>query len=340
MLLRRHDARHGRAFGFAVKAVVTGGGGFVGGALIRRLRARGDDVVAIVRDPAKATALGELGCTLVAGDLGTMDATSLVEVMAGSSALFHLAGSYRVGIPESEHVAMFTANVVATRAMLDAGAAAGVARMVYASTANVLGDTRGQVVDETYRRPQPPAFLSYYDETKYMAHLAAEERIAGGMPVLIAMPSMVYGPGDRSQAGGVIRQAMSGRLSVLSGADLGGSFVHVDDVAEGMVLVHDRGNLGESYILSGEIATLGEVVRRAAAVAGQAPPRITTPTWLLRAVAPIAEIVGPILPGDEPNVAEMIRASNGVTYWVSPAKAQRDLGYAARDLEAGLRTLL
>lgn len=323
-----------------MKAVVTGGGGFIGGALIRRLRNRGDDVVAIVRDPAKATVLEELGCTLVTGDLGTMDAASLTELMSGSSALFHLAGSYRVGIPESEHVAMFTANVVATRAVLDAGAAAGVTRMVYASTGNVLGDTHGQVVDETYRRPSPPAFLSYYDETKYMAHVAAEERIAAGLPVLIAMPGMVYGPGDHSQVGGVIQQAMSGRLPILSGADLGGSFVHVDDVAEGMMLVHDRGSLGESYILGGEIATLREVVRRAAAVAGQAPPRITTPTWLLQAIAPIAEIIGPVLPGDEPNVAEMIRASNGVTYWVSPAKAQRDLGYTPRDLEAGLRTLL
>lgn len=323
-----------------MRAFVTGGGGFIGRALIRQLRDRGDDVVAIVRDLERDTDLEELGCTLVAGDLGAMGARRLAELIADASAVFHLAGIYRVGIAESEHVTMFTANVVATRTVLDAGVAAGVSRIVYASTVNVLGDTHGQVVDETYRRPQPPDFLSYYDETKTMAHLAAEERITAGASVLIAMPGLVYGPGDHSQVGGVIRQAMSGELPVLSSADLGGSFVHVDDVAAGMILVHDKGTVGESYVLGGDIATLREVVRRAAAIAQQAPPRVTTPNWLLQAIVPIAEVLGPWLPGDESNVAEMIRASNGVTYWASSERAKRELGYQPRDLEAGLRTLL
>jgi nucleoside-diphosphate-sugar epimerase len=235
---------------------------------------------------------------------------------------------------------MFTANVAATRAVLDAAVAAGVARSVHVSTVNSFGDTHGQVVNETYRRPQPPAFLSYYDETKYLAHLAAEERIQAGAPVVVAIPGMVYGPGDHSQSGSVIRQAMAGQLPVLSAADLGGSFVHVDDVAAGIILVHDRGAIGEEYVLGGEIATMREVVRRATALAGVEPPRVTTPSWLLQVVAPLAEAIGPVLPGDGPNYAEMIRSSNGVTYWATDAKARRDLGYASRDLEAGLRTLL
>ncbi len=323
-----------------MKAVVTGGTGFIGGALIRQLRARGDDVVVIVRDPGRANALEELGCTLVAGDLGAMDVNRLAELLAGTDAVFHLAGSYRVGIPESEHVAMFTANVVATRALLDAAAAAGVARTIYTSTVNTFGDTHGQVVDETYQRPQPPAFLSYYDETKFLAHRAADERIGAGAPVVIAMPGMVYGPGDQSQAGGVIRQAMAGTLSVLSAADLGGNFVHVDDVAAGIILAHDRGAIGQSYVLGGEIATLREVVHRAAAIAGHEPPKFTTPSWLMQALAPVGGLIGPLLSGSEPNLAEMIRSSDGVTYWASDAKARRELGYEPRDLEAGLRTLL
>ena len=77
-------------------------------------------------------------------------------MMRGTDAVFHLAGSYRVGIPESEHVAMYAANVVATRAVLDAAVAAGVPRIVYASTVNVFGDTHAQVVDESYERPSRP----------------------------------------------------------------------------------------------------------------------------------------------------------------------------------------
>ena len=324
-----------------MKAVVTGGGGFIGQSLVRQLRARGDEVVAIVRHSGSesADALRELGCALVEGDLATMPAEALATVMQGTDAVFHLAGSYRVGIPESEHVAMYAANVVATRAVLDAAVAAGVARIVYASTVNIFGDTHAQIVDESYERSQPPAYLSYYDETKYLAHKAAAERIAAGAPILIAIPGMVYGPGDHSQAGGVIRQAMAGTLTALSAADLGGSLVQVDDVATGILLIHDRGVIGESYVLGGEITTLREVVRRAAALAGKQPPRLTTPSWMLRALIPLSPVIGPVL-GGEPNVAEMIRASDGVTHWASDAKARRELGYAPRDLETGLRTLL
>ncbi len=323
-----------------MKAVVTGGAGFIGQALVRQLRGRNDEVVAVVRDPAQASALTDLGCTLAEADLGSVTVDQLAREIAGADALFHLAGSYRVGIPESEHVAMFTANVVATRTTLDASVQAGVKRVVYASTANVFGDTHGAVVDESYRRTQPPAFLSYYDETKYLAHLAAEERIAAGAPILIVMPGMVYGPGDHSQVGGVIRQAMVGTLTVLSAADLGGSLVHVDDVAAGMLLVHDKGEIGHAYVLGGEIATLREVVRRASAIAGREPPRLTTPSWMLQAIAPLSGLIGPALGGSEPNLAETIRSSDGVTYWASSEKAKRELGYSPRDLEAGLRTLL
>jgi nucleoside-diphosphate-sugar epimerase len=323
-----------------MQAVVTGGAGFIGQAVIRQLRQRGDTVIALVRDSAKAEPLLELGCTLVEFDLATASGESLTDALRGADAVFHVAGSYRVGIPESEHAPMFAANVVATRAVLDAAVGAGVARVVYVSTGNVFGNTRGQVVDETYRRPQPQEFLSYYDETKYLAHIAAEERIAAGAPILIAMPSLVYGPGDRSQAGGVIRQAMEGTLPVLSGGDMGGTFVHVDDVATGILLVHDRGAVGESYILGGEVATLGEVVRRAAAIAGQLPPRVSTPGWLVRAMAPVGGLLGRAVGAAEPNVVETIRSSIGVTYWVSSEKAKRELGYAPRDLDTGLRTLL
>jgi nucleoside-diphosphate-sugar epimerase len=323
-----------------MQAVVTGGTGFIGRAVVRDLRARGAEVTALVRNAVAADALRELGCTVVEVDLATASVESLADLLRGTDAVFHIAGSYRVGIPESEHASMFAANVVATRAVLDAGIAAGVPRIVYVSTANVFGNTRGQVVDETYRRPRPPEFLSYYDETKYLAHVAAEGRIAAGAPIIIAMPSLVYGPGDHSLAGGVIRQAMAGTLAVLVGGDAGGAFVHVDDVAAGILLVHDRGAVGESYILGGEVATLGEVVRRAAAIAGEQPPRVSTPGWLVRAIAPVGGLIGQAVGAAEPNVVETIRSSIGVTYWVSSEKARRELGYAPRDLDTGLLTLL
>ena len=165
-----------------MKAFVTGGAGFVGGAVVRQLLARGDHVTAAVRDPHNAGSLGMSGAALVGLDLAAPDPAPLVAAMEGADAVFHLAGSYRVGIRPGQRPAMWAANVTATGRVLDAAATTGVGRIVYTSTANVLGNTLGQLPDETFRRAQPPAFLSWYDETKYRAHLLAEERAANGAP--------------------------------------------------------------------------------------------------------------------------------------------------------------
>ncbi|HEX5579423.1 MAG TPA: NAD-dependent epimerase/dehydratase family protein [Candidatus Limnocylindria bacterium] len=320
-----------------MKAFVTGGAGFVGGAVVRQLLARGDQVVAAVRDPAHPGSLGMSGAALVPLDLAAADPAPLAAAMAGSDAVFHLAGSYRVGIRAGERPAMWDANVTATGRVLDAAAGTGVPRIVYTSTANVLGNTFGQLRDETFRRAQPPVFLSWYDETKYRAHLLVEERAAGGAPVVIAMPGMIYGPGDHSQAGSQIQQALEGRLPVLAAPDLGGNLAHVDDIAAGILLVHERGTTGSAYLLGGEVATMRQVIDRAAAVGGHPPPRFEVPPWLFRGVGALGA-VSAFLRG--PDYGELVRASLGVTYWFSDARARTELGYAPRPLDDGLRTML
>jgi nucleoside-diphosphate-sugar epimerase len=224
---------------------------------------------------------------------------------------------------------MEAANVTATERVLDAAAAAGLSRIVHVSTVNAFGDTGYRVVDETYQRPRPYRYVSFYDETKHRAHLIAHERIAGGAPVVIAMPGGVYGPGDHSQVGGVLAQAARGRLPAITFGDAGLNMAHVDDIAGGIALVGEKGRIGQSYVLGGEVTTLAELVRRAAAVGGHRAPRLATPTWPLRLAAPLVRRIGP-------DLGELVSASAGVTYWASDAKARRELGYAPRDLEAGL----
>jgi nucleoside-diphosphate-sugar epimerase len=322
-----------------MKALVTGAGGFIGRALVRQLLARGDDATAVVRQAANAGDLAAAGCRLVALDLAAAEPAALADAMRGMDVVFHVAGAYRIGITRSQRAAMYEANVGATRRVADATAAAGVPILVYTSTANVLGDTGGEAPDETYQRPQPPRFLSWYDETKYRAHELIAERIAGGAPIRIAMPGMVYGPGDHSQAGEQIVRAMRGRLGITATTDLGGNFVHVDDVAAGHLLVLDRGQPGRSYLLGGEMARIGDVLARAAALGGQRLPRLGVPSWLLRGIAPLGEVASR-LSDRIPDYGELVRAGVGVTYWFSDARARDELGYASRDLEAGLRTLL
>jgi dihydroflavonol-4-reductase len=322
-----------------MRAFVTGASGFIGLELVRQLRARGDEVVAVVRQASRSDRLQELGGELVEGDLATMAHDALTGAMRSCDAVFHLAGSYRIGIPATAHAATYAINVVAAEHVLDSASSAGVPRIIHVSTGNVYGGKHREVVDETYRRPQPPTFLSYYDETKYLAHLAAEKRIAAGAPVMIAVLGTVYGPGDPSQLGEVVAQAMGGTLPAVTFPDLGLNMVHVEDVAAGILLVHARGRIGESYNLGGVRATVREVVRLAAAVGGHRPPRLTMPTLLLRAVSPLGGVIGPIV-GVAPNLREVIQAADRVSYGVSDAKARRELGYETRDLDTGLRSLL
>jgi dihydroflavonol-4-reductase len=319
-----------------VRTFVTGGTGFIGEHLVRKLRERGDDVSALVRSPQKSAPLRELEVELVPGD--TSDAALLRTAMAGSDAVYHVAGVYRIGIPASERAAMYQANVVGTERVLDAAAETGIERSVYVSTVNVFGNTQGRVVDETYRR-QAGQYLSYYDETKFLAHQAALERVAGGAPVVIVQPGGVYGPNDHSEIGRFIVQMQTGKLRMLSFPELGFNFVHVDDVVDGIVLAHDKGRIGESYVLGGEITTLGDVIAKVAEIVGRKPPRFTLPAALARMAVPAGPLVGRLM-GQPPNLRELISAADGVTYWATDAKARRELGYAPRDLDTGLRQTL
>ena len=300
-----------------MKAFVTGATGFLGGRLTQKLRERGDEVVALVRREAELE-----GVDLVHGDLSDRDA--LRDAMRGCDAVFHVAAMYKVGIPRAERAAMYDVNVQGTENVLDA--ASDISRVVYVSTVNVFGNTHGQIVDETYERGRGD-WLSTYDWTKYLAHQAARAR----KNVVIAQPGAIYGPGDHSELGAQLDQARRGKLLFKALAEVGVNAVHVDDAAEGLVLVHDRGRLGESYVLGGEITRLGEMIDQVS----QRPVRLTIPTVLLKALIPAGPLIGKVM-GTGPNLRELISASDGVTYWASDAKARRELRYAPRDLKAGL----
>lgn len=297
-----------------MKAFVTGATGFLGGRLTEQLRVRGDEVVALNR---RTTPLS--------------DREALRTAMQGCDAVFHLAAVYKVGVPRSERERMFETNVHGTENVIDAACDAHVPRIVYVSTVNVFGNTHGAVVDETYERT-PGDWLSAYDWTKYEAHQVAKGRIERGAPVVIAQPGAIYGPGDHSELGAQLEQARNGKLRFKALADVGVNAVHVDDVAAGLLLVHDHGSIGESYVLGGEITTLGEMIDLVA----PKPVRLSVPTVLLKAMIPAGPLIGKAM-GTGPNLRELISASAGVTYWATDAKARSELGYEPRGLAVGLK---
>jgi len=304
-----------------VRVFVTGATGFIVGEVARRLTARGDEVVALVRNPERAAGLD---CELIQGDLGDIEA--IRRGLEGCDAAVHGAAVYQVGVSGAAAAAMREANVGGTQRVLGAALELGVPKVVYVSTVAVFGNTHGQVVDETSGPVSPP--LAVYDETKREAHEVAGRLIASGLPCVIVQPGAVYGPGDPSQLGGTLRKVAAGRMPLIAFADLGVNAVHRDDVADGILLALDRGRPGEAYVLGGELTTLGAMAATAARLAGRRTPR-SLPGGVLRLAAKLS-----------PRVRDLVASSDGVTYWASDEKARQELGYAPRGLEQGLRDTL
>ena len=320
-----------------MKVFVTGATGFIGGRVARDLRARGDEVVCLVRSPEKAQDLAELGCVLFEGDLG--DDVAMRSGMAECDALIHGAAVYEVGIPKSQHTAMYEANVLGTEQVLRSAQEEKMPRIVYISTVGAFGNTHGKVVDETYKHTGGE-YTSYYEETKVQAHQIAQRLIdEEGLPCVIVQPGGVYGPGDHSALGTQMDQFLAGRMPMIAFPDLGLNMVYVDDVADGVLLALDKGQIGESYVLGGQITTMREMIETLAKVSDRKAPKRAMPTPLLKVLTPVGPVVGKLM-GQPPNLSELIRSADGVTFWAKHDKAMSQLGYSPRGLEQGLRDTL
>jgi len=320
-----------------MKVFLTGGTGFIGGEVARQLRQRGDEVVCLVRNPAKGEAVSRLGCEIVSGDLG--DEAALRRGMEGCDAVIHAAAMYEVGIPASQRPAMYEANVQGTERVLRTALDAKIPRVVYVSTVGAFGNTHGKVVDESYEHPGKE-FTSYYEETKLEAHRIAKRMIAEeGLPCTIVQPGGVYGPGDTSQVADLLEQFLSGKMPLLPFPELGICLSHVEDIATGILLALDKGKVGDSYVISGPVTTIRDAIEVVAGVSGRKAPKRALPTPLMKALTPIGPLVGKMM-GQPPNLRELISSADGVTFWASHEKASRELGYAPRGMEEGLRQTL
>jgi nucleoside-diphosphate-sugar epimerase len=320
-----------------VKVFLTGGTGFIGGELARQLRARGEEVACLVRSSGKAAKLTELGCELVAGDLG--NEAAIRDGMRDCDAVIHAAAMYEVGIPAKQRPAMWEANVTGTERVMKAALAEKIPRIVYVSTVGIFGNTHKEVVDETYRNPETD-FTSYYEETKLEAHKLVQRLIDDeGLPAIIVQPGGVYGPGDTSQVADLLEQFFAGKLPLMPFPELGICMSHVEDIAGGILLALDKGKLGETYVISGPATTMREAIETVARISGRKPPMRALPTGLMKAMIPFGPVVGKVM-GQPPNLREIITSADGVTFWASYEKAERELGYSPRGMEEGLRQTL
>lgn len=310
---------------------VTGGTGFIGGYLVKQLLEAGHEVVALVRDPTKAQDLAALGAQLAQGDVTERE--TLQAPMEGADGVFHLAAWYKVGTDSRQAEAI---NVGGTRNVLETMRVLRIPKGVYTSTLAVNSDTGGRRVDEAHRYDGP--HLSAYDETKWRAHYeVAEPLMAAGLPLVVVMPGAVYGPGDTSQLGALLRRAVAGERLLLPGGRTGMCWAHVEDVARAHALAMERGTPGESYIVAGPCHTFREGFETAARVASQPLRALWVPPGVLKGTARVVNLLERVLPVPADLSAEAMRVTSGTTYYGDNGKARRELGYAPRSLEDGLR---
>lgn len=317
-----------------MKYCVTGATGFVGGQVVRQLVAAGHTVTAPVRDPGRASDLEAIGVELYRGDV--TDRESLRPAMSGVDGLFHIAGWYKIGARDAEQGEKV--NVEGTRNVLELMQELRIPKGVYTSTLAVYSDTHGRLVDETYE--YLGSHLSAYDRTKWAAHFkVARHMINHGLPLVIVLPGLIYGPGDTSTVRENLVQYLKRRLPMMP-ARTAFCWSHVEDAARGHLLAMERGKAGESYIIAGPMHTFVEAMRIAERITGIPAPRLTVAPWLMRTMAALIKPVGALLPLPPTYTAEGLRVVAGVTCIGDSSKAARELGYAPRSLELGLRETL
>ena len=308
-----------------MKYFVTGATGFLGGLLAKKLREQGHEVHASVRDPEKAQDLQAVGVKLFKGDV--TDKESMREAMRGVDGVCHVAGWYKIGVKDKRDAERV--NIQGTRNVLELMQELKIPKGVYTSACAVNSDTHGKVVDESYHFSGK--HLSEYDRTKAAAHELAREFIAKGLPLVIVMPGLIYGPGDTSSLRESIISHLQGQLPMMS-AKAGNCPAHVEDVAQGHILAMEKGRIGESYIIAGDRYLLADAFKLASQVSGKRPPMVA-PAQMMKVMSVLARPFDSILPPSY--TSEGLRVIAGVTYMGDNSKARRELGYKPRPFREG-----
>ena len=300
-----------------MRAFITGASGFIGGHLVRTLKADGWNVRILVN---KTPLPGIEGIESVNGDI--LNSGVLEKAMSGMDIVFHLAAA--VGSRVTDPRAFRMVNVDGTKAVLAAAQRTGTKRVVHFSSIGVLGAVKAE---ETASEDYPTAPHTLYDQTKLAAEEAARLAAANGLDVVVVRPGWVYGPGDR-RTYKFIRAVCRRRFALIAGAPGRQTPVYIDDLVAGILLVAARGRSGAVYHLAGnEILTVEEMTRIVASACGVACPRLKLPKTPTVAAAFILEKLFALINKETP----LNRGK--LSFFIDPkamssARAKNELGYA------------
>jgi len=316
-----------------MRVFVTGGTGFIGGAVVRQLLEAGHEVRALVRPGADTRQLDGLSMERVEGDLGNSE--HLRTGIAGCDWLFHVAALYSYwGHGWEEY---YETNVEGTRRVLEVARDEGVERIVYTSSIAALG-VHG---DRSLATEDTPSSLEdrigSYQRSKFLAQEIAVDYAEHGLPVVIVNPSTPVGVGDHkpTPTGQIIVDFLNGRM--FGYVDTGLNIVDVEVVATGHLLAAERGRVGERYILGGENLTLKQILDVLADISGRPPVRLRIPHWVALAFAYVDAGMARLNRSRTPAATpEKVRLSRRYE-WFDCGKAVRELGLPQTPARDALR---
>jgi dihydroflavonol-4-reductase len=308
---------------------VTGGTGFLGGALVGKLVALGRPVRALTRSDEGARRMRELGADPVRGDV--LDLGTLRDAIRGCAVVYHAAGLNAFCLRNASP--LFEVNVQGSVNAVHAAADSRAGRVVYTSSAATLGEARGSRGTEA--SPHRGAFLSNYERSKFEAERAALAAARSrGIDLVSVNPASVQGPGRATGTARLLLDYLNGRLKYVVDATI--SLVDIADCTEGHLLAETRGEPGERYILSGATLTVLEGVRLLDRVAGIEGTVRSLPPTLAIAAAAVVETSARLRRKKARLCRELVRtALHGHAY--DGSRAERDLGLRYTPVEETIR---
>jgi dihydroflavonol-4-reductase len=306
--------------------LVTGASGFIGSAVVRALLADGFEVRALCEPGRDDDNLAGLPAERIVGDI--RDAATLDRAVAGVSTVFHLAAIYRFWAADPE--LFYDVNVGGALNVIRAVQQAGCDRLVYTSTVGTIGVAENDHLASEETLVHFEQLFGHYKRSKYLAEHEVLRAGAAGLPVVLVHPTFPVGERDTAPTptGRTIVEFLNGRIPAY--VDTALNVVHVDDVARGHLLAHDRGAVGRSYILGSENMSLQHLLATLASITGLPEPRLRVPRALSLAAATVSDLVEGKLLRRTPSVPLEAARMSTTRMAFDDTRARTELGFAPR----------
>jgi len=309
-----------------MKALVTGGTGFIGSNIALRLVERGWQVRILERPGASRILLEDGPFEFVTGDV--LQPETLPPAMEGVDVVIHAAGVvdyWRQGVER-----MYAVNVEGTRNVMRAALERRIPRVVHTSSTAAMGIHPNEVVDETFTfNVRPERFV--YGHSKYLAEQVVYEYIRQGLPAVIVNPTTVLGPRDiRKVSSGVVVEVVKHCVPPLIPPG-GVNIAPICDVAHGVIEAALKGKVGERYILGGENMTHLHLYQTIANVVGCGMKLKVMPRWQVRIIAMLTDMLQPETSGPVPLTGDRLRLEAQMFYFDS-SKARREFNMPSTPL--------